>query len=103
MKKLVQSLSYVAIVLALGAPLTAAAEARGTAPCAGLSWNALASGECSLDSAVAVVVREPRQAQSAETTQLLTLETMVPEPETYLLMLLGLAVVAGVSRRLRRG
>ena len=46
MKNPVKPLCSVAIALAMGFALPAAAEVLGTDPCARLSWNALVLGEC---------------------------------------------------------
>ena len=101
MKNPVKPLCSVAIALAMGFALPAAAEVLGTDPCARLSWNALVLGECGVG---ASTVLEHSDQNKSDKAPALVVEfpVMVPEPETYALMLAGLVVVAVAARRRRR-
>ena len=101
MKNLVKPLCSVAVALAMGFPLPAAAEMLGTEPCARLSWNALVLGECGIDTSPALG-QSYRAASDDSTVLVLDPVIIVPEPETYALMIAGLVVVAVVARRRRR-
>lgn len=98
MKFQVLSLLTAIVGLAVWSPLPAAAEMRGADSCADLSWSAMVSGACDIGSALGA--GEARQEEATSATVLVALE--VPEPETYALMLIGLAAVIGASRMRRR-
>ena len=91
-----------AVVLAACLPLPAAAEVHGAAKCAKASWSALAAGECGVSDLH--VVQKPEQAAEPENSTELMVGgngSLVPEPETYALMLVGLVAVAAAARRRR--
>ena len=100
MRKLIKPLCSVAIALAMGFPLPAAAEMLGADPCAKLSWNALVLGECGIDTNP--VLGQFHRGEADNSTVLVVDLDPVPEPETYALMLAGLVVVAVAARRRRR-
>ena len=100
MKMQMQQFFSVVVVMATWMPLPAAAEMPGTAACASPSWNGLVSGDCGISGAS--TVRQPRHAGTDSATQLVIEVPMIPEPETYALMLLGLVAVVVAARRRRR-
>jgi PEP-CTERM motif len=103
MRKLPMSRLVVATwVLVALSPWGAQAEMAGQQNCSNPSWNILAAGECAPSGSIVVDV--PRSAASPGAVQLVTDPVIlpgVPEPETYLLMLAGLAGLT-LARRLRR-
>jgi hypothetical protein len=89
-------------------PLPAAAELHGLAKCANPSWNALVSGECGVGDEASE--RWPVQdgANSADSSTVLVADEfpsgpIVPEPGTYVLMLVGLTVIIAMARKRGRG
>jgi PEP-CTERM motif len=90
-----------AVALAACLPLPAAAEVHGAAKCVNASWSALAAGECGVgDLHILRVATDGKEEQSTE----LLVGTggnvdIIPEPETYALMLLGLIAVAVAARK----
>ncbi len=102
MKNLVKPLCSVAIALATGFPVPAFAEMLRADPCAKLSWNALVQGECEIG--VSAALGQSSRGESDDSMVLVVdIPGVVPEPETYALMLAGLVVVAVAARRRRRG
>ena len=86
-------------VLANCIPLPAWAEMHGAANYLNPSWASLASAECLL-SGWDIASRRP-YSEPDNSTQLVVDLVPIPEPETYLLMLVGLAAVIAVARRKR--
>lgn len=103
MKNPVKPLCSVAIALAMGSPIPAAADMLGTDPCAKLSWNAVMLGDCGIGVGISTELRQSSRDDSDNSTVLVVEVNGVPEPETYALMLAGLVVVAVAARRRRRG
>ena len=101
MKNPAKPLCSVAIALAMGSPIPAPAEILGAGPCAKLSWNALVLGECGVGIS-AELGQSSRDDSDNSTALVVDPVLVVPEPETYALMLAGLVVVAIAARRRRR-
>ena len=108
MKTPVKQIVCALLVATTWLPLPAAAELHGLAKCASPSWNALVSGECGVGGEPSE--RWPAQdgANSADTSTVLVSDEvpvgpMVPEPGTYALMLVGLAVIIAMVRKRRSG
>lgn len=90
-----------AVALAACLPLPAAAEVQGAARCTSASWTAVAAGECGVGDLH--ILQGPADHKEDDSTALMIGGAgVIPEPETYALMMAGLVAVIAASRR-RRG
>lgn len=102
MKKQIQQPLFAVVLLATWLPLPAAAEMRGASTCTNPTWSALASGACGIGDLH--IVRPSGDTEEDNSIALVAGENIppdIPEPETYALMLVGLAAMIVAVRRKR--